>query len=62
MTFGLIDADTPSDAHTTTSFGDGSTWKLVFSDEFNVDGRTFYPGGTFLFTFIVQYLLISCYL
>ncbi|KIK62288.1 glycoside hydrolase family 16 protein [Collybiopsis luxurians FD-317 M1] len=44
LTFGLIDVDTPSDAYTTTSIGDGSTWKLVFSDEFNTDGRTFYPG------------------
>ena len=26
------------------SFHDGSELKLVFSDEFNVDGRTFYPG------------------
>ena len=29
---------------TKTSFHDGSELKLVFSDEFNVDGRTFYPG------------------
>ncbi|KAI6129754.1 glycoside hydrolase family 16 protein [Pisolithus croceorrhizus] len=31
----LIDADTPSD---------GNTYQLVFSDEFNTDGRTFWPG------------------
>jgi beta-glucan synthesis-associated protein KRE6 len=42
---GLIDPDTPSDAYTITSFHDGSTeFQLVFSDEFNIDGRTFYPG------------------
>jgi beta-glucanase (GH16 family) len=44
MTFGLIDPDTPSEAHTITSLNDGSEWTLVFSDEFNTDGRTFYPG------------------
>ncbi|EGO05193.1 glycoside hydrolase family 16 protein [Serpula lacrymans var. lacrymans S7.3] len=42
--FGLIDNDTPSDAHTIKSFADGSEWQLVFSDEFNQDGRTFWPG------------------
>ncbi|EIW78258.1 glycoside hydrolase family 16 protein [Coniophora puteana RWD-64-598 SS2] len=42
--FGLIDADTPSDAHTYKSFADGSEWQLVFSDEFEQDGRTFWPG------------------
>lgn len=42
----LIDADTPEDAKTRESYIDGSTMELVFSDEFNVDGRTFYPGGT----------------
>ncbi|KAF5371684.1 hypothetical protein D9758_003399 [Tetrapyrgos nigripes] len=43
--FGLIDSDTPQDVYTITSYTDGSTkMKLVFSDEFNTDGRTFYPG------------------
>lgn len=42
--WGLIDIDTPSSAYTVTSFADGSEWNLVFSDEFNVDGRTFWPG------------------
>ncbi|KAJ7740934.1 glycoside hydrolase family 16 protein [Mycena maculata] len=42
--FGLIDLDTPSDAYTITSLYSGKEMKLVFSDEFNVDGRTFYPG------------------
>jgi beta-glucanase (GH16 family) len=39
----LIDTDTPSSAMTRTGF-DGEEYDLVFSDEFNVDGRTFYPG------------------
>lgn len=39
----LIDNDTPESARTHISH-DGSTWDLVFSDEFNVEGRTFYPG------------------
>lgn len=38
-----IDKDTPEDAYTRTGF-DGVKYNLVFSDEFNVDGRTFYPG------------------
>ncbi|KAL5519142.1 hypothetical protein ACEPAH_825 [Sanghuangporus vaninii] len=42
--FGLIDKDTPQDAYTKASYIDGTTLELVFSDEFNVDGRTFYPG------------------
>ncbi|KDN37556.1 hypothetical protein RSAG8_10073, partial [Rhizoctonia solani AG-8 WAC10335] len=42
--FGLIDRDTPESAYYHTSFNDGSEWELVFSDEFNTDGRTFYPG------------------
>ncbi|PWN93590.1 SKN1-domain-containing protein [Acaromyces ingoldii] len=40
----LIDKDTPTDAYTRTGLGDGKEYKLVFSDEFNVDGRSFYPG------------------
>ncbi|KAJ6466948.1 beta-glucan synthesis-associated [Mycena sanguinolenta] len=42
--FGLIDLDTPTDAYTITSLHSGKQMKLVFSDEFNTDGRTFYPG------------------
>lgn len=43
--WGLIDADTPQEAYTRTSWADGKTrLRLVFSDEFNLDGRTFYPG------------------
>lgn len=39
----LIDPDTPKSAMTKKA-PDGSNLKLVFSDEFNTDGRTFYPG------------------
>ncbi|KAI9368592.1 beta-glucan synthesis-associated protein-domain-containing protein [Aspergillus egyptiacus] len=40
---GLIDPDTPESAYTKKSAG-GKEWKLVFSDEFNTPGRTFYEG------------------
>ncbi|GAA5891181.1 hypothetical protein JCM8208_002530 [Rhodotorula glutinis] len=40
---GLIDADTPDEFMTRVGH-DGHTYQLVFSDEFNVDGRTFWPG------------------
>ena len=39
----LIDPDTPQTAYKRTGF-DGEEWDLVFSDEFNAEGRTFYPG------------------
>jgi beta-glucanase (GH16 family) len=39
----LVDDDTPTDALTRVG-SDGNTYNLVFSDEFNHDGRTFYPG------------------
>ena len=39
----LIDPDTPDAAKTRTGF-DSQEYELVFSDEFNVEGRTFYPG------------------
>ncbi len=45
MRFTLIDPDTPRDAYTIASPHDSSTeLELVFSDEFNIPGRTFYPG------------------
>lgn len=40
---GLIDPDTPKSAMTKTDFH-GNQWKLVFSDEFQTPGRTFYDG------------------
>lgn len=42
--FGLIDIETPKEAFTKPSHRDGTDWILVFSDEFNTDGRSFYPG------------------
>ncbi|KAF8633820.1 hypothetical protein AX15_001232 [Amanita polypyramis BW_CC] len=42
--FGLIDRDTPHDAYTKKSYMSNDDLILVFSDEFNTDGRTFYPG------------------
>eukprot|EP01043_Picozoa_sp_COSAG02_P018581 COSAG02_NODE_871_length_16337_cov_7.124276_8_plen_952_part_00 len=39
-----VDRDSPSEACTTTSLGDGDTYKLVFSDEFEQEGRTFRDG------------------
>ncbi|CAR27275.1 hypothetical protein ZYGR_0I05490 [Zygosaccharomyces rouxii] len=39
----LVDKDTP-DQFKTKKAMDGSLWKLVFSDEFNAEGRTFYDG------------------
>lgn len=40
----LIDADTPTDAYSRTGITDKKQYNLIFSDEFNVDGRSFYPG------------------
>lgn len=40
----LIDPDTPEEAHTRKSLDGSKDMKLVFSDEFNTDGRSFYPG------------------
>ncbi|KAF6761286.1 beta-glucan synthesis-associated [Ephemerocybe angulata] len=43
--YGLIDLDTPKDAYTMRSWRDPSVrMNLVFSDEFNEEGRSFYPG------------------
>lgn len=43
--YGLIDNDTPQSLYTKPSYFDPSVeLQLVFSDEFNVEGRTFYPG------------------
>ncbi|EIM86744.1 glycoside hydrolase family 16 protein [Stereum hirsutum FP-91666 SS1] len=39
----LIDKDTDSSVYTKTGT-DGKTYNLVFSDEFETDGRTFWPG------------------
>ncbi|KAK8247435.1 beta-glucan synthesis-associated protein SKN1 [Phyllosticta capitalensis] len=39
---GLIDPDTPDKVKSRTSYYTGKKQTLVFSDEFNTDGRTFY--------------------
>ncbi|KAF9822096.1 hypothetical protein IEO21_00090 [Rhodonia placenta] len=41
---GLIDAHTPVEAHTKADYDSGNQWQLIFSDEFEVEGRTFWPG------------------
>ncbi|KAI9840649.1 MAG: hypothetical protein M1838_003960 [Thelocarpon superellum] len=46
---GLIDPDTPSSAMTRSGV-DGDELQLVFSDEFNVDNRSFYPGDDIYWT------------
>ncbi|KAI5952618.1 KRE6 [Candida jiufengensis] len=45
----LIDPDTPEGALTIDS-KNGDKWQLVFSDEFNAEGRTFYDGDDQFFT------------
>ncbi|KAF7884110.1 uncharacterized protein EAF01_011533 [Botrytis porri] len=40
----LIDPDTPQSSRTRQSTFNGETLNLVFSDEFNNNNRTFYPG------------------
>jgi beta-glucanase (GH16 family) len=43
--FAVIDPETPKSAYNNSSVTDSSTeWVLVFSDEFNTDNRSFYPG------------------
>ena len=39
----IIDIQTPKSAYTRKGF-DGFDYEIVFSDEFNTPGRTFYPG------------------
>lgn len=39
----MVDPDTDSQYHSRVGF-DGFDYELVFSDEFNKDGRSFYPG------------------
>lgn len=42
--FQLVDRDTPPEAYHWTSIQTGEQWDLVFSDEFNTAGRSFYDG------------------
>ncbi|CUM67684.1 uncharacterized protein PRCAT00005386001 [Priceomyces carsonii] len=45
----LIDPDTPPSEYTRKN-KNGDEWKLVFSDEFDAEGRTFYEGDDQFFT------------
>lgn len=40
----MVDPDTPQQAYNWASQMDGTEYKLVFSDEFEQEGRTFWPG------------------
>lgn len=40
----MIDLDTPKELYYKKNLHSDKDWKLVFSDEFNVEGRSFYPG------------------
>lgn len=41
----LVDNDTPDDIRNSLRTGfNGKDYQLVFSDEFNIDDRTFWPG------------------
>ncbi|KAJ7762856.1 beta-glucan synthesis-associated protein [Mycena maculata] len=43
--WGLIDLDTPQEMYTINGYHDPTqSMQLVFSDEFEMEGRTFYPG------------------
>ena len=42
--WGLVDLETPLEVRTKLDYVTGKEWQLVWSDVFNVDGRTFYPG------------------
>lgn len=42
---GWIDVDTPEDAYKVRANEDNYPYHLVFSDEFNVNGRNFYDGN-----------------
>ena len=54
----LIDMDTPDEIRNSVRTGfNGREYQLVFSDEFNTDGRTFYPGDD---PFVSLFLLRSC--
>ncbi|KAJ1034868.1 hypothetical protein NDA18_000476 [Ustilago nuda] len=44
MRMSLIDPDTPQEVRSKMSVDGSQPMQLVFSDEFNTDGRSFYPG------------------
>jgi hypothetical protein len=58
----LIDADTPSSAYTRTG-NDGEKYNLVFSDEFETEGRSFYPGDDPYWEAVdLHYWYVPCFL
>lgn len=42
---GWVDVDTPWNKQNTKAYEDGYPYHLVFSDEFNVNGRNFHDGN-----------------
>jgi len=59
-----VDEKTPESAKTRTGF-DGQEYELVFSDEFETPGRTFYPGAffhCFMPVFVPIFLYLSSFL
>ena len=54
-----IDADTPKSAHTRKGF-DGFDYEIVFSDEFNTPGRSFYPGSLSYFSSFFTSVILLC--
>jgi len=57
--WGLIDRDTPEWAYKRKSTRDDSELQLVFSDEFNVEGRSFYPGQSNITTRRTRFHMFS---
>jgi len=55
----MIDIYTPAEAKTRKGF-DGQAYELVFSDEFEVDGRSFYKGASKSFFWVFEFLF-ACF-
>ena len=55
----LIDVETPQSARTRKGF-DGYDYEIVFSDEFNTPGRTFYPGSLLLCFSSAHFSCVVC--
>jgi hypothetical protein len=53
-----IDEAKPKEAHSRTGF-DRYQYELVFSDEFEVDGRTFWPGE--LLSHVISFSSCGCF-
>lgn len=57
---GLIDPDTPRDAYEINSLNGDKKMELVFSDEFNTEGRSFYPGDDPYWEAVDLHYWVSC--